>query len=556
MTVVAGIDVGNSTTEVVLGRRTGVGIEVIAAGRAPTRRAKGSAASLDGAAVLLGRLQRQHGVEVDLAVAAPLRPVETATAALPEPRPRTGRLWVAARGASTAGGEGVGTGRPHRLGDPPTGTHPLVAVVPAGTGYRRAVDLLGPLAVSGRLAAVVLADDEAVLVANRLPVRVPVVDDVDVDAALRADLLVVECSSDGRPLRMLPDPLRLAELLSLTGAELADAASLAALLLDATNAVVALGGRPEEATPEVAGWLDLADSGRVSFLAGQDLLRAGSVGLTRAYALPPGLAPYAVDDLWSVDLAAVAQEVQARRDGVSTRPVTLAALRASSPYVDPSVALAQRLGVAVEAAGSEALAARRGGLSTPGATGDTVVVDLGGGTIDAVAAGGAVVAAGGGELLTVSVAALTGCTAAAAEHVKRGPAHRVEAPQVLLAEDGTRRFLDTPASREVVGALVVMGPAGLLAFHRTLAPGEWRALRLRLKIALIGANVARALRTLDVEPRSVVVVGGPAGDDEVLSAVTGALPAGTAVGRGNVGGALGHRYAVAYGLLSETLLRD
>jgi hypothetical protein len=156
----------------------------------------------------------------------------------------------------------------------------------------------------------------------------------------------------------------------------------------------------------------------------------------------------------------------------------------------------------------------------------------------------------------VSVAALTGCTAAAAEHVKRGPAHRVEAPQVLLAEDGTRRFLDTPASREVVGALVVMGPAGLLAFHRTLAPGEWRALRLRLKIALIGANVARALRTLDVEPRSVVVVGGPAGDDEVLSAVTGALPAGTAVGRGNVGSALGHRYAVAYGLLSETLLRD
>jgi hypothetical protein len=556
VTVAAGIDVGNSTTEVVLGRCTGDGIEVIAAGRAPTRRAKGSPASLDGAAALLGRLQRQHGVEVDVAVAAPLRPVETATAALPEPRPRTGRLWVAARGASTAGGEGVGTGRPHRLGDTATGTDPLVAVVPAGTGYRRALDLLGPLAMSGRLAAVMLADDEAVLVANRLPVRVPVVDDVDVEAALGADLLGVECSSDGRPLRTLADPLRLAELLSLTEVELADAAALAPLLLDATNAVVALGGRPEPATPEVAGWLDLADSGRVSFLDGQDLLRAGAVGLTRVYALPPDLAPYAVADLWSVDLAAVAQEVQARRDGVSMRPVTLAALRASSPYVDPSAALAQRLGVAVETAGSEALAARRGGLSTPGATGDTVVVDLGGGTIDAVSAGGAVVAAGGGELLTVSVAALTGCTAAAAEHVKRGPAHRVEAPQVLLAEDGTRRFLDQPASREVVGALVVMGPAGLLAFHRTLAPGEWRALRLRLKIALIGANVARALRTLDVEPRSVVVVGGPAGDDEVLSAVTGALPTGTAVGRGNVAGALGHRYAVAYGLLSETLLRD
>jgi len=47
------------------------------------------------------------------------------------------------------------------------------------------------------------------------------------------------------------------------------------------------------------------------------------------------------------------------------------------------------------------------------------------------------------------------------------------------------------------------------------------------------------------------VVGGPAGDDEVLSAVSRALPAGTAVGRGDVGGTLGHRYAVAYGLLAD-----
>ena len=37
-------------------------------------------------------------------------------------------------------------------------------------------------------------------------------------------------------------------------------------------------------------------------------------------------------------------------------------------------------------------------------------------------------------------------------------------------------------------------------------------------------------------PRSVVVVGGLAGDDEILAAVAGALPPGTAVGRGDVAG--------------------
>jgi hypothetical protein len=218
--------------------------------------------------------------------------------------------------------------------------------------------------------------------------------------------------------------------------------------------------------------------------------------------------------------------------------------------VDPAPALSERLDVPVQRAASEAAAARIGGLSTPAAAASGVVVDLGGGTIDVVSARSPVVAAGGGELLTASVAELAGVTGAAAEWVKRGPSHRVEAPQLLLGEDGARGFLDRPAAAETVGSLVVQGPAGLLPFSRLMAPGEWRALRLRLKVDLIGGNIARALRTLEESPRTVVVVGGPAGDDEVLAAVVGALPAGTTVGRGNVAGSLGHRYAVAYGLLA------
>ena len=557
--VAAGIDVGNSTTEVVLGRRAADGgVQLLGAGRTPTRRGKGSPASLDAAVALVRRLERQHGVRVEVAAAAPLRPVETSAATLPEERPPTGRLRVVASGAGTAGGGGVGAGRPHRLGDPLPGdrpvTGPLVAVVPAGTGFRAAVEQLTPLAASGRLAAVVLADDEAVLVANRLPAGVPVVDELDADAALAADLLAVEVAPDGHPLRALPDPLRLAGLLALAEDELPAAAAVATLVQDATNAVVAVGRGSVGSTVDAdahLGWLELTGGARLPFAEGLDRLRAGAVGLARHYALPPDLTAHAVDDLWAVDLGAVATQVQARRSG--PRPLTLSSLRADAPYADPSAALGDRLGVPVRVVASEAAAARSGALSTPGSTRDAVVVDLGGGTIDTVAPGGAVVAAGGGDLLTLSVAALAGITAAAAEHVKRGPAHRVEAPQVLLGEDGSRTFLDRPAPPDAVGALVVQGPAGLLPFHRTLAPGEWRALRLRLKVDLVGANVARALRSLGSEPRTVVVVGGPAGDDEVLAAVTGALPAGTAVGRGDVGGRLGHRYAVAWGLLTSLL---
>jgi hypothetical protein len=548
VTVVAGIDVGNATTEVVIARISPRGVALVGSGRSATRRTKGSPESLRGAVALVRRLERQYDVRVSRAFVAPLRPVETAGAALPEAQPETGRLWVVTAGASTAGGAGFGVGRPVPLHLVDGARDPVVAVVPGGLGYESVAASLSSAAAAGRVAAVLMEDDEAVLVANRLPVRVPVVDDVDVDAVLAAETVAVEVTCGGQPLRALTDPLRLGTAFGLSEAEFADAAHLAPLLFDSTNAVVALGGGAP-GRPAAEGWIEVRGEGRVPFLVGHDRLHQGVVGTATAYALPPENQARAVDDLWTVDSGAVADAVLARRPAVHERPVAVAAMRTSAPYVDPSAELARLLGVPVALVGSEAQAARSGALTTPGASSSAVVVDLGGGTIDAVTQTVSSVAAGAGDLLTSSVAMLTGVTPAAAEWVKRGPAHRVEAPQLMLAEDGSRSFLDRPALSELIGSLVVQGPAGLLGFSRTMAPGEWRALRVRLKVELIGGNVARALRTLEAAPSTVVVVGGLAGDDEILSAVTGALPRGTAVGRGDVGGVLGHRYSVAYGLV-------
>ena len=548
MTLVAGVDIGNATTEIVVGEVGGDTVAVMGTGRTPTRRAKGSPESLDGAVALLRRLERQYDVRVQAAVAAPLRPVETTTALVPEHSAVTGRLWVAKADAQTAGGGGFGVGRPLLLGAEVTGSDPVVAVVPRAIGFAAAVAGLAALAGTGRLAAVLVEADEGVLVANRLEVGVPVIDEVDATAVLAADRVAVEVSSDGRPLQLLPDALKLWTVFDLSAEERDHAIHLTPLLLDSTNAVVASGGAPVDSDGGSGGWIDVEGYQRLSFLSGHSLVREGPVGAASAYALPPLEEPHAVDDLWTVDLTAVATAVQARRGSARSRPVGFSALRSDAPLVDPSAALAERLQVPVQVV-SEAAAARAGGLSTPGALEDTVVVDLGGGTIDAVSLRASVTAAGGGELLTASVAALTGVTNAAAEWVKRGPAHRVDAPQVLLGEDGSRGFLEQPAPRETIGSLVVRGPAGLLRFSSTMAPGEWRALRRQLKEDVVGGNVARALRTLDENPRSIVVVGGPAGDEEVLAALGGALPPGTAVGRGEVAGFLGHRNAVAYGLL-------
>jgi cell division ATPase FtsA len=209
--------------------------------------------------------------------------------------------------------------------------------------------------------------------------------------------------------------------------------------------------------------------------------------------------------------------------------------------------LAEATGLPVVAAGSEA-ASRRGALTTPGATVDSAVVDLGGGTVDVTTAHGETIVAGAGDLLTVSIAALLGLPRGAAEWVKRVPCHRAETPQLLVGEDGSRTFVDRPLPGDHVGSLVAPGPAGWLAFDRSLAAAEWRALRLALKREVLGGAVRRALRPAGRLPDTVVLVGGPAGDDEAVTTVARVLPEHTVVGRGDVAGTLGHRYAVAYGL--------
>ena len=117
-------------------------------------------------------------------------------------------------------------------------------------------------------------------------------------------------------------------------------------------------------------------------------------------------------------------------------------------------------------------------------------------------------------------------------------------------ENGSRQFCDDAANRaRAVGTLVAPGPGGAMSFGGSLQPAEWRIMRQSLKQEVIAANIGRVLESRGVGgvPRPVVIVGGPAGDDELLPSI-GRLKGVAAFGRGNVAGVLGHRYAVAYGL--------
>ena len=115
MTVTAGVDVGNATTEVAFLD----GDRLLGADRVPTRGRKGSADSLRGAAALVRRLERRLGCRVSEARVAPLRAVDTTTLTIPAAPPATGRLRLLTAGVATPGGTGAWVGAPLWLDRPP-----------------------------------------------------------------------------------------------------------------------------------------------------------------------------------------------------------------------------------------------------------------------------------------------------------------------------------------------------------------------------------------------------------------------------------------------------
>jgi len=623
VTVIAGVDVGNATTEVVLVS----GGKILGAGRVPTRGRKGSAGSLRGAAALVRRLERQLGCTVTEARIAPLRAVDTAVVTVPDVAVLGGRLRVLAAGVPTPGGAGFCVGPPLLLGRPgsagetaspgarpvpggtggdaepslpledaasPDGGAPrdtdMVAVVPAGLRYDEAAARLRALLADGvRIGAVLVAGDEGVLVANRLrggspgtargssaagPVSrplgdLPVIDQVDAAAAAACRLLAVEVRPPGHTLRLLADPVALGARLGLAEGEAADAVTVSRALADHANAVVGLlPAAPDIPAATAEPWVMTAAEGRLPLRAACPRLASWPVGAVSALGGPAlgtsvgsgagagasagaGAGETLVDDLFAVDLAAAAEAATARQ-GSTGRAVLVASLSRAGEEEAASV-LRDLLGVPVRSPVSEPDAARLGALTTPGARPGATVVDLGAGTIDVIGPAGTVVAAGAGELLTAAVAEMLAIPRASADWVKRGPCVRVDGDQRFEGEDGSRGFLGVPAPPSAAGMLAVEGPGGWLPFDRHRGPGEWRAIRLRLKQAVLAANFRRAVRSLGQEPAQVLVVGGPAGDEELLGVLARSLPDGVAVGRGDVGGTcpggpLGHRYAVALGL--------
>lgn len=513
--IVAGVDVGNSTTEVAFARvAPGAPPEFLLVLRTATTGAKGSLASAVGVRELVDRGSRRLGEPVARLLLAELRPVETALVERSHDEELDlGRTAVAIPAGATPSGSGVGVGVLRRLAalaGPPAGA--AIAIVEDEDFEEAAAALNDARSRGWDVRGAIVRGDDAVLIGNRFDPALPIVDEVagarELPDGVRA---AIEVAQPGGSVTELGDPLRLAVLLGLDPAEARGARNAARHALGNRCAVVALS--------------------------------AGAAPVAAVGAAAPDR-PEA-DDVFAVPLPAppadAAFSLRLRRRHVEG----IATLSARAPED-----LAGALGAVVVCAEPEA--AMLGAATSPGAGTTPFVIDLGGGTVDLYRAGTSVVLAGAGELVTRVCAGVLGCDAGLAERAKRTRSARVETPFILHHEDGSRSFRGQPAAPGSSGRLCLLEPRGLVPLPVPLAPEVWRELRRGAKRAVLVANVRRALDRAGGVPRGelVTLVGGSATDHEVVEEVAAGLAdLDVAVARGDILGRHGPRAAVAVGLV-------
>ncbi|TRW88808.1 diol dehydratase reactivase [Mycolicibacterium sp. 018/SC-01/001] len=557
---VAGIDIGNHTTEIVLARVLGGATTTLAHGQAPTRGRKGSHDSLQGAAALLHKIEVDAGVRADELLLSALRPVDTATAPIPPAYSPSAPVRSLRRpDASTPAGAGHAVGQHVRLADLGSAVTdgPVVVSVDADTDFEVAAREISAAAVQGwHIVGVVAAQDDAVLIRNRIPVEVPVVDECDLAGLAPGALVAVEVVEQGRAYRAMADPIALSAALELPVERLPDVAEFCRELADAAAIAVTARTEPPAPPAEDDDYVEILDGGarlRCTPAEAHAVLRRsvpGTVRRVRLQSIPSAAEGLAVHDAFFTDLATIDNGAWLRR-GVVDATGTVVALLAAEEAADAAERLSELTGRPARTLASEPEAAAWGARTTPGFPPDAMVCDIGGGTVDLIGAERTVVAAGAGESITVAIAQVLGIPQALAETVKRTPAVRVEGPHVAHEEDGRRVFLDAPASSDAIGRLCTRGSAGLVPFSNRLAAEEWRSLRLAVKQETVAANIARCLAAFDEPPRALVLAGGGALDDELMRTVAEALrPARVVVGRAHIDGVHGPRFAVARGLVA------
>ncbi len=599
MRYIAGIDIGNSSTEVALARQDETGaLTITHSALAETTGIKGTLRNVFGIQEALALVAKRAGINVsDISLIR----INEATPVIGDVAMETitetiiTESTMIGHNPKTPGGVGLGVGitiTPEELLTRPADSS-YILVVSSAFDFADIANVINASMRAGyQITGVILQRDDGVLVSNRLEKSLPIVDEVlYIDRIPLGMLAAIEVAVPGKVIETLSNPYGIATVFNLNADETKNIVPMARALIGNRSAVVVKtpsGDVKARAIP--AGNLELQAQGRtvrVDVAAGAEAIMkavdgcgkldnvTGEAGtniggmLEHVRQTMAELTNKPSSEIFIQDLLAVVTSVPVSVTGGLAgefsleQAVGIASMVKSDRLQMAMIAreIEQKLNIDVQIGGAEAEAAILGALTTPGTTRPLAILDLGAGSTDAsiINPKGEIIAthlAGAGDMVTMIIARELGLEDRyLAEEIKKYPLAKVESLFHLRHEDGSVQFFPTPLPPAVFARVCVVKPDELVPLPGDLALEKVRAIRRSAKERVFVTNALRALR--QVSPTGnirdipfVVLVGGSSLDFEVPQLVTDALAHYRLVaGRGNIRGSEGPRNAVATGLI-------
>lgn len=599
MRYIAGIDIGNSSTEVALARQDETGaLTITHSALAETTGIKGTLRNVFGIQEALALVAKRTGINVsDISLIR----INEATPVIGDVAMETitetiiTESTMIGHNPKTPGGAGLGVGitiTPEELLTRPADSS-YILVVSSAFDFADIANVINASMRAGyQITGVILQRDDGVLVSNRLEKSLPIVDEVlYIDRIPLGMLAAIEVAVPGKVIETLSNPYGIATVFNLNADETKNIVPMARALIGNRSAVVVKtpsGDVKARAIP--AGNLELQAQGRtvrVDVAAGAEAImkavdgcgkldnvtgEAGTniggmlehVRQTMAELTNKPSSEIFIQDLLAVDTSVPVSVTGGLAGEFSLeQAVGIASMVKSDRLQMAMIAreIEQKLNIDVQIGGAEAEAAILGALTTPGTTRPLAILDLGAGSTDAsiINPKGEIIAthlAGSGDMVTMIIARELGLEDRyLAEEIKKYPLAKVESLFHLRHEDGSVQFFPTPLPPAVFARVCVVKPDELVPLPGDLALEKVRAIRRSAKERVFVTNALRALR--QVSPTGnirdipfVVLVGGSSLDFEVPQLVTDALAHYRLVaGRGNIRGSEGPRNAVATGLI-------
>lgn len=598
MKIVAGIDIGNATTETALARSEAGKLEFLASGTVPTTGIKGTRQNINGIFHSLADALEKAGLEVGdlsevrLNEAAPVIgdvAMETITETIITESTMIGH------NPSTPGGMGVGVGETVLIGeleDAPGGKD-YIAVIPAAVDFEEAARLINQGSTGTRqVTAAIVQRDDGVLIHNRLHRKIPIVDEVSlVDKVPLGMRSAVEVAGVGGVVEVLSNPYGIATLFGLSSEETRQVVPIARALIGNRSAVVIKtpsGDVKERKIP--AGIIEFRGRNRsvkvdvdaggekimeaveslpiLDDVRGEPGTNAGGM-LEKVRQVMANLTGQHPKDIHIQDLLAVdtftPQKVQGglANEFSQENAVGIAAMVKADRLQMEAIAreFSAQIGIPVQVGGVEADMAIRGALTTPGTAKPLAILDMGAGSTDASIINGegeihSIHLAGAGNMVTLLIQSEMRLDSFdIAEDVKKYPLAKVESLFHIRHENGTVEFFPEPLDPNVFAKTVILKEDRMLPLEGDWSMEKIRLIRRQAKQKVFVTNALRALARVSPtgnvrDIQFVVLVGGSALDFEVPQMVTDALSQFKVVaGRGNIRGSEGPRNAVATGLV-------